>query len=421
MSVIFLSRISFLMAVFLLSGCAALPAGSLERPDPSLDYIGSGESSTLDKSPEKAKKIAKQEAVESLVAVVSSDVIDLHSRFLGGKQGARSASSSVITSRLNLAGKVRFYEIKSAGRIRVLAYLRKSEIHDGFLTPNAIGRSRTGNIRSGEVLNVTGKGFASLSEYGVLDAREIAMRRAMKDALMKGRMLYQGSVFSQNVQMGSIHERSLFIRNAFDILGMQASVLPEIDRTIEGVHVRLLAVQVRLRLRRKPLDGPLFHVRLDRQFYESGQSAHLFFSVGEPLYVAVFDRYGFSGSAVGILPTAEKLPESAHYRSSAEEFFVTSPGEFRYPPDDPRVSLVASLPSGVTKESEEYLVILVSKKPFPIHPFYRDGSPYFELNRDGFEKFLGKMLKRPLSDWSMKTVPFIVYGNPGSKQDSGRE
>lgn len=409
---IFLSQISLLVVGFLLSGCVLIPGPSLEKPDPSFDYIGSGESSTFDKSPEQALKIAKKEAVVSLVTVVSSDVMDLHARFLGGKSS--SESSSVVASKFNLKGKVRFYERKSAGKIKVLAYLPKAEVRAGSLSKKIVAHPHGGALLSDKPVEVSGKGFASLSENGFLDAREIAMRRAMKDALAKGRILYQGSVFSQNVQMGSIHERSLFIQNSFDILWMKPSVLPEIDKTIEGIHVRLLAVRVRLKLRRKSLGGPTFQVRLDRPFYEAGESAHLSFSVDEPLYVAVFDRYGFSGSVLGILPTSETLPESSRYRSTAERFVAIPGGEFLYPPDDPRVSLVASLPSGVRKVSEEYLVILVSKKPFPFHPSYAQGSPYFELNGKAFKKFLGGMLERPLSEWSMKTIPFIVYGKSGN-------
>jgi hypothetical protein len=398
----------FLTIVLLLSGCGSILGPSSEKPDPSVDYIGSGESSVLDKSIEKARKVARKEAVVSLVTVVSSDVMSVHARFLGGKNS--SESSSVVTSHLNLEGKVHFYETRSAGKLRVLAYLPKAEVRNGFSPAKSQIRLKRGEPFSEKPVLVTGKGFASLSEYGILDAREIAMRQAMKDALMKGRMLYQGSVFSQNVQMGDLHERSLFIQNSFDILGMKASVLPEIDKTIEGIHVRLLPVRVRLKLRRKSLSGPDFEVRLDRPFYEAGESAHLSFSVNEPLYVAVFDRYGFSGSIVGILPTAEHLPKNGQYRSTSERFQAISAGEFIYPPPDPRISLVASLPSGVNKVSEEYLVILVSKKPFPFHPSYAQGNSYFELNRDAFKEFIGRMLKRPLAEWSMKTIPFIVYG-----------
>ena len=379
-------------------------------PDPSLDYIGSGESSTSGKSFEKAQKIARKEAIVSLVTVVSSDVMDVHSRFLGLNGKTSSASASVLVSKLNLSGKVRFYETRTSGKVRILAYLPKTDLRQIVSSKIMPSQTQSSLLSSDQPIQVTGTGFANLSDYGFLDAREIAMRRAMKDALMKGRMLYQGDVFSQNVQMGSVHERSLFLQNAFDILGMKLVVLPEIEKSIEGIHVRLLAVRVNLKLRRKSLKGPVFQVRLDHPFYEDGESAHLSFSVNEPLYIAVFDRYGFSGSVVGIIPTAERLPESVHYRSSREQFFATSPGEFLYPPDDPTVSLVASLPSGVTKVSEEYLVIFASKKPFPFHPRYDQGSPYFELDRMVFRRFLAKMLKRPLSEWSMKTIPFIVYG-----------
>lgn len=410
----FLDRIWILFVMLVCYGCVSVSKPALTKPDASLDYIGSGESSTFDQSPEKAEKIAKKEAIVSLVTVVSSDVMAVRSRFLGGSGDIASASSSVISSKLNLSGKVGFYETRSAGKVRVLAYLPKADIRDGSSSANLAGHPQEGRLLSDRTVRVSGKGFASLSEYGFSDAREIAMRRAMKDALMKGRMLYLGAVSAQDVQMGSIHERSLFIQNSFDILGMKVAVLPEIQKTIEGIHVRLLAVRVGLKLRRKSLSGPVFKVRLDRPFYEDGQSAHLSFSVNEPLYLAVFDRYGFSDSVVGILPTAEKLPESIHYRSTSDQFVATSSGEFPYPPDDPRVSLIASLPSGVTKVSSEYLVIFASKKPFPFRPRYDQGSPYFKLDRTMFRRFLSTMLKRPLSEWSMKTIPFIVYGKAGN-------
>ena len=407
---LFLNRLSVFFLLLACCGCVAVSHPASTGPDPSLDYIGSGESSTFGRSFEKAQKIARKEAIVSLVTVVSSDVIDVHSRFLGLNGKTSSASASVLVSKLNLSGKVRFYETRPPGKVRILAYLPKADILNGVSSRNRPAQTPSGMLSSGQVIPVTGTGFASLSDYGFLDAREIAMRRAMKDALMKGRMLYQGDVIAQNVQMGSIHERSLFLQNSFDILGMKLSVLPEIEKSIEGIHVRLLAVRVSLTLRRKSLDGPVFQVRLDHPFYQDGESAHLSFSVNEPLYIAVFDRYGFSGSVVGIIPTAEHLPENVHYRSTREQFFATSPGEFLYPPDDPTVSLVASLPSGVTKVSEEYLVIFASKKPFPFHPRYDQGSAYFELDRKVFRTFLRKMLERPLSEWSMKTIPFIVYG-----------
>ena len=406
--------IGILLAMFVCYGCVSVPRPDLTKPDPSLDYIGSGECSTDGESPEKAERVAKKEAVTSLLTVVSSDVISLDLRFFGGKGNIASASSSVVSSHLNLLGKVRFYETRSGGKVHILAYLPKAIVREGALSADQIRRSQGGMLLPGHTVRVSGKGFASLSEYGFSDAREIAMRRAMKNALMKGRMLYMGSVSSQNVQMGSIHERSLFIQDSFDILGMKVVVLPEIQETIDGIHIRLLAVRVSLKLRRKSLRGPVFQVRLDRPFYQEGQRAYLSFSVNEPLYLAVFDRYGFSGSVVGILPTAEKLPESSHYRSTGEQFVATSPGEFLYPPDDPRISLVAALPSGVTKVSEEYLVVFASKKPLPLHPHYDPGSPYFELDRRVFGTFLSKMLKRPLSEWSMKTMPFIVYGKSGN-------
>ncbi len=399
----------FLVALSL-PGCHASTVPSSFSPDQSLYYIGRGESSLRDQSWEDARHIARKRAIVSLVSIVATRVTEVRSRRLGQQEGtAADGSSSVLVSNLDGQGKVHFREERKGNRILVLAYLAKTDV-PGVRRRDVSGsatKSRLSGDRS--AFWVTGVGLANLSEYGIADAREIAMHRAMKKALLKGSILYQGTITAQNVQIGQVHERSLFMKDAFDILGMKIDVLPEIHQEIAGIHVRLLPVRVHLHLRAKSLTGPDLHVHLDRPYYLNGQVAHLKFRLEEPLYIAVFDRYGTSGTVVGILPTKEPLPESSIYSSTGKAFHSTSPGSFTFPPEDPRIDLVAQLPAGVTKVSEEYLVILVSKKPFPFSPRYDSGSLYYELDGKAFRELMAHMAKESLSEWSMKTIPFIVY------------